>query len=564
MARLTFDKLSLNLPTELPLAAAAARKDTPPFEDHLRRAAENAPRGLQPTPPREERPAQSDARSEPPAETHAGEADWDDDARTAAADRARSDRSGEQAAGDADEHVSEEALAAESGTEPDRHDTQHALAAAEAAQRTASETAADAVYSDAEPTAAVSETDVDGTRTGHQHRAEPADQPHGPAGARGGGTDGPSNVAAPSTAATATGAAAAVEADTATASDQATAASEHARAVAEGSDSRAASARNAPANASNVADASNGPATSTPGEETLPDESATSKLTTTDATAATTATLEAAASGAAASGGRRERRSHTQAADGAAQQPAAARATANAAAAAAATAAAASDLAAASAASDVPLDDATTEPAAEPLPAASTSGGSGDTRPAATEAEPGEAQSPRLAGPTAERVTREASGDSANGLTSAQRMRLIQRVSRAMHTLSGDGGHLRLRLSPPELGALRIEVTVRGGALAARLEAETSAARDVLLDGLPQLRERLAEQGIRVEQFDVDLFERGPDGSSQQAAGEGREGAPPRERSHRPAAARQPASEATESAGAAGGVSSDGRLNVIV
>jgi flagellar hook-length control protein FliK len=62
---------------------------------------------------------------------------------------------------------------------------------------------------------------------------------------------------------------------------------------------------------------------------------------------------------------------------------------------------------------------------------------------------------------------------------------------------------------------LRIELTVQHGALSARLEAETPAARNLLLDNLPALRDRLAQQDIRVERFDVDVRRDGG-GSNQQ------------------------------------------------
>jgi flagellar hook-length control protein FliK len=103
-------------------------------------------------------------------------------------------------------------------------------------------------------------------------------------------------------------------------------------------------------------------------------------------------------------------------------------------------------------------------------------------------------------------------------LSEIDRVRLVQRVARAFHTLRDEGGQLRLRLSPPELGALRLDVTVREGVLTAHLEAETPAARAVLLDNLPALRERLAEQQIRIERFDVDLMDRQPGNPSQQTA----------------------------------------------
>jgi len=100
------------------------------------------------------------------------------------------------------------------------------------------------------------------------------------------------------------------------------------------------------------------------------------------------------------------------------------------------------------------------------------------------------------------------------GLSQGDRVRLVQRVARAVQTAQERGGDLQLRLSPPELGSLRLQVKMTDGALTARLEAETPQAQQVLTDGLPQLRERLAEQNIRVERFDVDLMQSGGGGPS--------------------------------------------------
>ena len=99
------------------------------------------------------------------------------------------------------------------------------------------------------------------------------------------------------------------------------------------------------------------------------------------------------------------------------------------------------------------------------------------------------------------------------GTEQAIRARFIQRVAGAVRIAVQRGGHLRLRLSPPELGSLRLDVTLKNGALEAHIRAETSTARSLLLDSLPVLRDRLAAQGIRVERFDVDLME-DPSGNS--------------------------------------------------
>ena len=89
------------------------------------------------------------------------------------------------------------------------------------------------------------------------------------------------------------------------------------------------------------------------------------------------------------------------------------------------------------------------------------------------------------------------------------RARFVQRVGGAIRTAQQRDGQIQLRLSPPELGSLRIDITVKNGVVTAKLETETAAARTVLLDNLPALRERLAEQEIRIEKFDVDVRREG-------------------------------------------------------
>lgn len=92
--------------------------------------------------------------------------------------------------------------------------------------------------------------------------------------------------------------------------------------------------------------------------------------------------------------------------------------------------------------------------------------------------------------------------------------RFIGRVAKAFHTANERGGALQIRLSPPELGSLRLELTIHDGVMSAALETETVLARRVLLDHLPALRERLAEQNIRIERFDVDVREQSYRGQS--------------------------------------------------
>lgn len=98
------------------------------------------------------------------------------------------------------------------------------------------------------------------------------------------------------------------------------------------------------------------------------------------------------------------------------------------------------------------------------------------------------------------------------------RVRFVRRVARAFQAMARRSGSVRLRLSPPELGSLRLEISVRNGMMSVRAEAETNTARNLLLDNLPMLRERLAQQEIKVQQFSVDLADRSPGGPSDRTA----------------------------------------------
>jgi flagellar hook-length control protein FliK len=95
------------------------------------------------------------------------------------------------------------------------------------------------------------------------------------------------------------------------------------------------------------------------------------------------------------------------------------------------------------------------------------------------------------------------------------RARFVGRVEGAIRAAGARDGRISVRLSPPELGALRIELNMHQGVMTARVEADTMAARNLLLDNLPALRDRLAQQDVRVDRFDVDVRRDGG-GSPQQ------------------------------------------------
>lgn len=117
---------------------------------------------------------------------------------------------------------------------------------------------------------------------------------------------------------------------------------------------------------------------------------------------------------------------------------------------------------------------------------------------------------------SARRSTGEADASSsksdARQLSQQERVRLVQRVARSFSRLGPEGGQVTLKLNPPELGVLSVSIRIEGQSMSARLQTQTTAARDVILENLPVLRERLAEQGIEVEKFQVDV--NGGDNSS--------------------------------------------------
>lgn len=195
---------------------------------------------------------------------------------------------------------------------------------------------------------------------------------------------------------------------------------------------------------------------------------------------------------------------------------------------------------------DPPQDRApspTVESPAEPTPFAPTGAADLGAQPAAAQAASVEprAQGAKDAGPiVAARSSATEQGASAEGpagssarsasasrapespdVAAADRVRLVQRVARAFEAAGARGGTIRIRLHPPELGALRLEVHVRNGAMTARLEVESNEARTVLLENLPALRDRLAAQDIKVARFDVEVSDGSPQGLPERSGDQG-------------------------------------------
>lgn len=83
---------------------------------------------------------------------------------------------------------------------------------------------------------------------------------------------------------------------------------------------------------------------------------------------------------------------------------------------------------------------------------------------------------------------------------------LIDQVGRQISRsiIRGQKG-LKLQLKPPEMGTLKIEIDIQNNGLKLGMIAENSSVRQLLLANLPQLKEALGEQGIKLDRLDVQI-----------------------------------------------------------
>jgi flagellar hook-length control protein FliK len=108
---------------------------------------------------------------------------------------------------------------------------------------------------------------------------------------------------------------------------------------------------------------------------------------------------------------------------------------------------------------------------------------------------------------------------------------------------------------------------VRNGVMTAKLEAETNSARTLLLDNLPALRQRLADQNIKIERFDVDLRQDGHGDGSPKPPPDfsgSRQDAPGPPIAGRIKAAPRGGSEPVIAGTAPGGAAGNSRINVVI
>jgi hypothetical protein len=81
---------------------------------------------------------------------------------------------------------------------------------------------------------------------------------------------------------------------------------------------------------------------------------------------------------------------------------------------------------------------------------------------------------------------------------------MIERIIKAARLTRLNGQtRLRVTLQPPQLGELRVELSIRMKVLSGVLQVENNSAREVVLANLASLRESLEAQGIRVGELTV-------------------------------------------------------------
>jgi flagellar hook-length control protein FliK len=83
---------------------------------------------------------------------------------------------------------------------------------------------------------------------------------------------------------------------------------------------------------------------------------------------------------------------------------------------------------------------------------------------------------------------------------------VIDQVLRGMHVTTGEGtSTVRLRLVPEQLGDVTVKLVVSGGSVDATLTAHSADAQSALAGAQSQLAKSLADAGLKLQSFTVDL-----------------------------------------------------------
>lgn len=90
--------------------------------------------------------------------------------------------------------------------------------------------------------------------------------------------------------------------------------------------------------------------------------------------------------------------------------------------------------------------------------------------------------------------------------TGSGQVAAYERIARAVQVRIGRSESVvRIRLDPPSLGQVRVEVRMKQDQVYLRLTTETAEARSVLMSQIGNLRASLEEQGLRVQRIEFNL-----------------------------------------------------------
>jgi len=106
------------------------------------------------------------------------------------------------------------------------------------------------------------------------------------------------------------------------------------------------------------------------------------------------------------------------------------------------------------------------------------------------------------------------------------------RIARGLqNAVQQKGGAVTLRLTPPEMGTVRIQLQIHNGTVNAQFHAETESTRTLLNQQLSQLRTSLEQQGLSVERLGVQTMQQSSNTNLQHESQSDRDGQPDNGRS---------------------------------
>ncbi|MDQ6930100.1 MAG: flagellar hook-length control protein FliK, partial [Candidatus Eremiobacteraeota bacterium] len=94
---------------------------------------------------------------------------------------------------------------------------------------------------------------------------------------------------------------------------------------------------------------------------------------------------------------------------------------------------------------------------------------------------------------------------------------VIEQVIKGMQikTFGADRSEVRMRLSPEHLGDVCVKLSMNGGNVSASITAQNADVRDTLLANQNALTKSLADAGLKLQNFSVNVSGGGPDGFAQ-------------------------------------------------